>query len=65
MTDLISSTNSQNQAVQQSSSLADKGNQQATTRINNTAKEFEALVLAQFLAPLFASVESPSLRRPG
>lgn len=30
-------------------------------RIEETAKEFEALVLAQFLAPLFNSVEAPGL----
>ena len=30
-------------------------------RIEETAKEFEALVLSQLLAPLFNSVEAPSL----
>jgi len=30
-------------------------------RIDRAAKEFEALVLAQFLAPLLSSVETPGL----
>ena len=36
-----------------------------TTRIDEIAREFEALVLAQLLAPVFTSVEKSSLTRAG
>ena len=34
-------------------------------RVTKAAEQFEALVLAQFLAPLFASVETPALAGGG
>lgn len=37
----------------------------ALNQIENTAKEFEALVIAQLLQPLFASVETPGLAGGG
>lgn len=37
----------------------------AAARIDKAAEEFEALVLAQFLAPLFSSVETPGIAGGG
>ncbi len=38
---------------------------QQTARIEKTAKEFEALVLSQLLAPIFAGVEKSNLMGEG
>ncbi len=37
----------------------------ATARIDRAAQEFEALVIAQLLAPIFSSVETPGLAGGG
>ncbi len=39
--------------------------QETTQRIENTAKEFEALVLSQLLAPIFATVKQSELTGGG
>lgn len=39
--------------------------QTATARIDRAAQEFEALVIAQLLAPIFSSVETPGLAGGG
>lgn len=40
-------------------------NQETAAHIDKTAKEFEAMVIAQMLQPLFASVETPGLAGGG
>ncbi|MEQ8748534.1 MAG: rod-binding protein [Amphiplicatus sp.] len=37
----------------------------ATARIDRAAQDFEALVIAQLLAPIFSSVETPGLAGGG
>ena len=44
---------------------ASLSDQAAAMRIDQTAKEFEAMVIAQMLQPLFASVETPGLAGGG
>ncbi|MEL7490740.1 MAG: rod-binding protein [Pseudomonadota bacterium] len=39
--------------------------EQQNARIEETAKEFEALIIAQLLQPLFSSVETPGLAGGG
>jgi len=51
--------------VNQTNSLPQAAATQKDAHIENTAKEFEALVIAQLLQPLFASVETPGLAGGG
>jgi len=44
---------------------ASLSDQAAVARAEKTAKEFEAMVIAQMLQPLFASVETPGLAGGG
>lgn len=37
----------------------------STARIEKTARDFEAMVIAQFMAPLFNSVETPGIAGGG